>query len=70
MDEIGFVGTGKTGSPMARRLLAAGHPVTACDTNEQALRAVLEAGARDNAFFATLHAIETEAGVEIPRLEA
>jgi 3-hydroxyisobutyrate dehydrogenase-like beta-hydroxyacid dehydrogenase len=45
MGEIGFVGTGNMGSPIARRLLAAGHEVVACDASEPALLPVLEAGA-------------------------
>jgi len=49
MSEIGFVGTGTMGSPIARRLLAAGHAVTACDANPQALRVVLDAGAKQAA---------------------
>jgi 3-hydroxyisobutyrate dehydrogenase-like beta-hydroxyacid dehydrogenase len=43
--EIGFVGTGNMGGPIARRLLAAGHAVIACDARTEALRGVLAAGA-------------------------
>jgi 3-hydroxyisobutyrate dehydrogenase-like beta-hydroxyacid dehydrogenase len=45
MAEIGFVGTGTIGAPMARRLLAAGHALVACDLDPAALAPVLEAGA-------------------------
>lgn len=45
MSEIGFIGTGTIGAPMARRLLGAGHAVLACDKSERALEGVLEAGA-------------------------
>jgi len=42
---VGFVGCGRMGGPMARRLLAAGAYVRAYDVDERALRAVLDAGA-------------------------
>src|SRR4051812_24720126 len=42
---VGFVGCGRMGGPMARRLLAAGADVRAYDVDERALRAVLDAGA-------------------------
>jgi len=45
MDKIGFVGLGNMGGPMAKRLVAAGHEVHAFDINDQALDAVVEAGA-------------------------
>jgi 3-hydroxyisobutyrate dehydrogenase-like beta-hydroxyacid dehydrogenase len=45
MSEIGFIGTGTIGAPMAKRLLGAGHALVACDKNESALTGVLEAGA-------------------------
>lgn len=44
-EEIGFIGTGTMGSPVAKRLLAAGHAVAACDLREEALRELLAAGA-------------------------
>ncbi len=34
--DIGFVGVGKMGGPMARRLIAAGHCVLVCDVDAQA----------------------------------
>src|SRR5436190_1154404 len=42
---VGFVGCGRMGGPMARRLLAAGAEVRAFDVDERALRAVADAGA-------------------------
>jgi 3-hydroxyisobutyrate dehydrogenase len=42
---IAFVGCGRMGGPMARRLLEAGHSVRAYDVDERALRAVADAGA-------------------------
>jgi 3-hydroxyisobutyrate dehydrogenase len=42
---VGFVGVGRMGGPMARRLLAAGATVRAFDVDERALRAVADAGA-------------------------
>src|SRR5947207_15102300 len=42
---IGFVGCGRMGGPMLRRLVTAGRPVRAFDTDERALAAAVEAGA-------------------------
>jgi 3-hydroxyisobutyrate dehydrogenase len=42
---VGFVGCGRMGGPMARRLLAAGADVRAFDVDERALPAVADAGA-------------------------
>jgi 3-hydroxyisobutyrate dehydrogenase len=42
---IGFVGCGRMGGPMLRRLVAAGRSVRAFDVDERALRAAVEAGA-------------------------
>src|SRR4051794_5757712 len=42
---VAFVGCGRMGGPMARRLLAAGAAVRAYDVDEGALRAVVDAGA-------------------------
>ena len=42
---IAFVGCGRMGRPMALRLLAAGHELRAYDVGEQALQAVVDAGA-------------------------
>jgi 3-hydroxyisobutyrate dehydrogenase len=46
---VGFVGCGRMGGPMARRLLAAGAEVRAFDVDERALRAVVDAGASEAA---------------------
>lgn len=43
--EIGFVGLGNIGTPMARRLLDAGHRLLVCDLEEARLRPFLDAGA-------------------------
>src|SRR3954469_4414234 len=42
---VGFVGCGRMGGPMARRLLAAGAAVRPFDVDERALRGVADAGA-------------------------
>ncbi len=44
MAEIGFIGLGNMGLPMARNLVAAGHAVTGFDLNEAACAALQEAG--------------------------
>jgi len=43
---LGFVGLGRMGGPMSRRLLAAGHGLTVFDLGEAAVSAVEQAGAR------------------------
>jgi 2-hydroxymethylglutarate dehydrogenase len=43
--EIGFIGTGAMGRPMAGRIMAAGHRVTVHDINKEASRPLLEKGA-------------------------
>jgi len=42
---IGFIGLGRMGSRMGKRLLDAGHKVIICDTNEAALDALIRQGA-------------------------
>ena len=44
--EIGLVGLGRMGANMARRLIQAGHPVTAYDLNPDAIAAAQQFGAR------------------------
>ena len=44
--KIGFIGLGIMGKPMALNLLKAGHTVTVFDLNEEAIRALQEAGAK------------------------
>jgi 3-hydroxyisobutyrate dehydrogenase-like beta-hydroxyacid dehydrogenase len=44
--DIGFVGLGNMGFPMARRLLGAGHRVLVCDTRDDVVSAAVAAGAR------------------------
>src|SRR5712691_1707881 len=45
LDRIGFVGVGRMGGRMARRLVDAGYPLTIFDTSEDAMRPLLDAGA-------------------------
>jgi 3-hydroxyisobutyrate dehydrogenase-like beta-hydroxyacid dehydrogenase len=45
-DRIGFVGVGRMGGPMARRLLQAGHHIAVYDTSEDAMRPLLDMGAQ------------------------
>ena len=45
MGEVGFIGTGNIGAPMARRLIGAGHALVAFDRSPGALAAVVGAGA-------------------------
>src|ERR1700761_4597542 len=44
--EIGFIGLGKMGFPMARRLIEAGHQVTAYDTRKDVLDKMVALGAQ------------------------
>jgi 3-hydroxyisobutyrate dehydrogenase-like beta-hydroxyacid dehydrogenase len=44
-ESLGFVGVGRMGGRMARRLLDAGYPLTVCDTSRTAVRALTDAGA-------------------------
>ena len=46
MEEIGFIGTGTIGGPMARRLLETGHSLVVHDLREEATLPLLRAGAR------------------------
>ena len=46
MVEIGFIGLGNMGFPMARRLIEANHHVVAFDTRAEALERVVALGAR------------------------
>ena len=43
--KIGFVGLGNMGTPMAHRLLAAGHQIIVCDLETQKVQQLVEAGA-------------------------
>lgn len=43
---LGFVGTGRMGSRMVRRLIQAGHEVTIYDTSEAAIAPLVEIGAK------------------------
>ena len=44
--ELGFVGVGRMGGPMAVRLLDAGFPLTVFDTNADAVKALVARGAK------------------------
>src|SRR5207237_1838340 len=44
--EIGFIGLGKMGTPMARRLIEAGHQLTVFDTNKAAVDKFTARGAQ------------------------
>ena len=43
---IGFIGVGRMGSRMARRLIDAGYQVVVCDTDKAAVQALVDAGAK------------------------
>lgn len=43
---LGFVGVGRMGGPMAARLLGAGHSLCVCDADPEAVRPLVERGAR------------------------
>jgi 3-hydroxyisobutyrate dehydrogenase-like beta-hydroxyacid dehydrogenase len=43
---IGFVGVGRMGGRMARRLISAGYPLTVCDIHDAAVQPLVELGAR------------------------
>ena len=45
--EVGFIGLGKMGKPMVRRLLAAGHAVHVHNRSSQAVEALVAEGAND-----------------------
>jgi len=44
--DYGYIGIGKMGGPMARRLLAAGHSLTVFDTSKEAMDELAKAGAQ------------------------
>ena len=43
---IGFIGVGRMGGRMARRLIDAGYPLVVCDASDAAVAPLVEAGAR------------------------
>ena len=47
--EIGFIGLGKMGFPMARRLIEAGHKLTVFDTQKAAMDRLVALGAKAGA---------------------
>ena len=44
-EPLGFIGVGRMGAAMAARLLDAGHPITLCDPDDEAVGPLLSAGA-------------------------
>jgi 3-hydroxyisobutyrate dehydrogenase-like beta-hydroxyacid dehydrogenase len=46
LSRLGFVGTGRMGGHMASRLIAAGHAMTVCDSNDAAVAPLVAAGAK------------------------
>ncbi len=47
--QIAFIGLGNMGAPMARNLLRAGHAVSVCDLNSEAVNALVAEGAHPSA---------------------
>ena len=45
--ELGFIGLGRMGQPMARRLIEAGHSVTVFDSRHEAMEPLLKLGAKE-----------------------
>ena len=45
--DIGFIGLGKMGFPMARRLIEAGHRLTVFDTQKAEVDSLVALGARE-----------------------
>jgi 2-hydroxy-3-oxopropionate reductase len=45
MKKIGFIGLGIMGKPMALNLIKAGHSVTVCDINQEAVKSLVNEGA-------------------------
>jgi 3-hydroxyisobutyrate dehydrogenase-like beta-hydroxyacid dehydrogenase len=45
-EEVGFIGVGTIGAPMARRLQGAGRPLVVHDLRPEELRPLVDAGAR------------------------
>ena len=44
--DIGFIGLGNMGFPMARRLIEAGHRLVVCDTRKEAVDRLIALGAQ------------------------
>src|SRR3954470_17189369 len=64
--KLGFIGVGKIGLPMAKRLIDAGYGLHAFDTNEQALDAVVAAGAHAEASAADVASVAETVLVSLP----
>jgi 3-hydroxyisobutyrate dehydrogenase-like beta-hydroxyacid dehydrogenase len=63
---IGFIGLGQIGGPVARRLLDAGHPLIVSDLREDAMAALVRAGAEPAASAAELAAACEVVFVSLP----
>ena len=68
--KLGFIGLGKMGGPMARRLIGAGHDVTVYDSNAEVMSALLEAGAHPASSPQDLASKATVVFTCLPSLEA
>jgi 3-hydroxyisobutyrate dehydrogenase-like beta-hydroxyacid dehydrogenase len=64
--KLGFIGVGKIGLPMAKRLIAAGCNLHAFDTNDQALAAIVSAGAHAEASPAAVASVAEMVLVSLP----
>jgi 3-hydroxyisobutyrate dehydrogenase-like beta-hydroxyacid dehydrogenase len=64
--DYGFLGVGRMGSHMARRLLEAGHPLTVFDLSPQALEALAAQGARRAASMAELGSVAETGFISLP----
>jgi 3-hydroxyisobutyrate dehydrogenase-like beta-hydroxyacid dehydrogenase len=60
MDHLGFIGVGRMGGPMAKRLLADGYKLTVYDASPAAMKPLVEAGAiAANSIAEVAQAVET-----------
>jgi len=59
---LGFIGVGKMGGPIARRLLADDHDVTVYDVSSAALRPLVKLGARADIVCTCLPTLEGRTG--------
>ncbi len=64
--EIGFVGVGNMGGPMAARLLKAGHAVHVFDANRDAIEALEKLGARGAASVAEVASVTDTVFTSLP----
>ena len=50
MENVGFIGLGIMGKPMAHNLLKAGVDLTVCDLNQDAVNELVAAGAKSGSY--------------------